>query len=121
MFKRILIALVLSLVVACGGNAPEQRPKPSEPYVVLSSLTDPATNSFKLMIKVDPPITEEDVKKAVEIAIEKHKGQFQAVTVNSYTTHNTNTTPYAVSRYDSSSGVTHQFNSQAAPQKIPSH
>jgi hypothetical protein len=120
MVKLTMIALVLSLFVACGGNAPKQKPKPSEPYIVLSSLTDPATNSFKLMIKIDPPITEEGVKKAAEIAIEKHKGQFQTVTVNSYTTHNTNSTPYAVSRYDSG-GVTHQVNSQAAPQKIPTH
>lgn len=120
MFKLIIIALVLSLFVACVGNAPKQKPRPSEPYVVLAALNDPATNSLKLMIKVDPPITEEEVKKAIEIAIEKHKAQFQAVTVNSYTTNNTNGTPYAVSRYDSSSGVTHQF-TWATPQKIPTH
>jgi hypothetical protein len=120
MFKLLIIALVLSLLVACGGNAPKQKPKPSEPYVILSSLVDPVTNSYKLMIKVDPPITEENVKKAAELAIEKNKGQFQTVTVNSYTTHNMNSPPYAVSRYDSS-GVTHQFNPAAAPQKIPTH
>ncbi len=120
MFKRIMIALVLSLVVACGGNAPKQKPKPSEPYIIISSIADPTANSYKLMIKVDPPITEENVKKAAEIAIEKNKGQFQTVIVNSYTTNNMNSTPYAISRYDSS-GVTHQFNSQVAPQKIPTH
>jgi hypothetical protein len=120
MFKLLMIALVLSLLVACGGNAPEPKPKPSEPYVILSSIVDPATKSYKLMIKVDPPITEENVKKAAEIAIEKNKGQFAAITVHSYTTPNMNSVPYAVSQYDGS-GVIHQFNSQAAPQKIPTH
>lgn len=120
MVKLIMIALVLSLFVACGGTAPRQKPKPSEPYIILSSMADPTTNSYKLMIKVDAPITEESVKKAAEMAIEKYKGQFASVIVQSYTTSNTNSTPYAVSQYDSS-GVSHQFNPQLAPQKIPTH
>jgi hypothetical protein len=120
MLKLLMVVTVLSLFVACGGNAPRQKPKPIEPYIVLAATADPATKTFRLMIRVDPPLTEENVKKTAEMAIEKYKGGFEAVTVNSYTTSNTNTTPYAVSRYDNN-GVTHQFNSQMAPQQIPTH
>jgi hypothetical protein len=120
MLKRLSILILLSLFAACGGNAPQQRQKPIDPYIIISSMADPTTNSYRMMIRVDPPITEENVKKAAEKAIEKFKGQFAAVTVQSYTTSDTNTVPYAVSRYDGS-GVSHQFNPQAAPQKIPSH
>jgi hypothetical protein len=120
MLKRLIVVTVLSLFVACGGNAPRQKPKPIDPYIILGSTAEPATKTYRLMIRVDPPITEENIKKTVEMAIEKYKPGFDVVIVNSYTTSNTNTTPYAVSRYDSN-GVTHQFNSQMAPQQIPTH
>lgn len=83
-------------------------------------MADPASKSYRIMIRVDAPISEDRVKKAVDMLIEKHKGQFEAITINSYSTSDTNTPPYAVSRYDSS-GVSHQFNANAAPQKIPTH
>jgi hypothetical protein len=120
MFKRLLVLTVLSLFAACSNNTPRQKPMPSEPYIILSSMADPTTKSVRIMIRVDSPVSEDRVKKAVDLLVEKHKGQFEAVTINSYTTSDTNTLPYAVSRYDSS-GVSHQFNAQAAPQKIPSH
>ena len=120
MFKRIMVVTVLSLLVACGGNAPKQKPKPPEPYIIMSSIADPATKTYKMMIRVDTPITEDNVKKAAEMAIEKFKPGYDVVIITSYTTSNTSTPPIAVSRFDSS-GVTHQFNSQMAPQQIPTH
>lgn len=120
MFKRIIVVTVLSLFVACGGNAPKQKPKPIDPYIIMSAIADPATKTYKMMIRVDPPITEDNVKKSAEMAIEKYKAGFDVVVVTSFTTSNTNTTPIAISRFDSS-GVTHQYNSQMAPQQIPTH
>jgi hypothetical protein len=120
MFKRLMFLTVISLFVACSSNAPRQKPLPSEPYIVLSSMADPTSKSYRIMIRIDSPASEDRVKKAVDMLVEKHKGQFEALTINSYTTSDTNTPPYAVSRYDSS-GVSHQFNAQVAPQKIPSH
>jgi hypothetical protein len=120
MFKRLLVVSLFFLLAGCNSNAPKQKPKPIDPYIIISSMADPATKSYRMMIRVDPPITEENVKKAAEKAIEKFKGQFEVLTVNSYTSSDTNTIPIAISRYDNG-GITHQFNPQAAPQKIPSH
>ena len=120
MLKLLMVITVLSMFVACGGNAPRQKPKPTEPYIVLSAMADPATKTYRMMIRLDPPITEENAKKTAEVAIEKYKGGYETVIVTSYATSNTNTPPYAVSRYDSS-GVSHQINSQMAPQQIPTH
>jgi hypothetical protein len=120
MFKLLMIATVLLLFVACNDNAPRSKPLPAEPYIILSSIADPASKSYRIMIRIDSPVSEDRVKKAVDMLIEKHKGQFEVLTINSYSTSDTNTTPFAVSRYDSG-GVSHQFNAQAAPQKIPSH
>jgi hypothetical protein len=120
MLKLLMVMVILSLFVACSGNAPRQKPKPTEPYIILAATADPATKTYRMMIRLDPPITEENAKKTAEVAIEKYKGGYETVIVTSYTTSNTNTTPYAVSRYDSN-GVYHQFNSQMAPTQIPTH
>ena len=119
MNKFMLIAAISLLLVGCGGNAPRQKPKPEEPYVVLSSSTDPTLNRLSIAIKVDPPVTEEAVKQAVEMVIEKHKASYKNITVKSFAIADASGLPYATSYFDGQ-GITYQFNPQALPQKIPS-
>jgi hypothetical protein len=120
MVKPTLLALTFVLLIACGGTPPREKPNPTEPYVIISSLVNPATNELSITIKVDPPYSEEKVKGAAEMVIEKNRSAYKAITVKSFLTADASGIPYAVSRFDGQ-GVTHQINPQAAPQKIPSH
>ncbi|MBI3652924.1 MAG: hypothetical protein HY231_18010 [Acidobacteria bacterium] len=121
MKKLILMALLTTLLLACSNSkTPKQEARDAEPYRVISSLVNPANHSLLVMIQVDPPLNEARVKKAVELVIENNKGQFQNIEVKSFATPDANTPPFATSDFDGQS-VSHRFNPQAAPQKIPSH
>ena len=121
MRKLLLFILLLPTFIACTSNAPNQKPQPTQPFIVEASSIDPATDSLIMSIKIDPPFTEATVKKAAEIAIEQNKGRFKNITVRSYTQNLSQNPPtFAVSVFDGST-VTHQIMPQVAPQKIPTH
>jgi hypothetical protein len=120
MVKLILITLVFALLNGCGGEAPKRKAKPLEPYVVLFTAADSATSQLTVAIQVDPPITEEAVKKAAGMVIENNKASYKNIVVKSFTSSNASGIPYGTTYFDGQN-MTHQFNPQAAPQKIPSH
>jgi hypothetical protein len=120
MNKMMLIAVLAFLMVGCSTNAPTHKPRPAEPFIILTSGVDPAANRLMISIRVDPPITEANVRQAAELVIEKNKPSYKSITVKSFATSDASGFPYATSFYDGQM-VTHQFNPQAAPQKIPSH
>jgi hypothetical protein len=120
MLKQFSVVLVLCLLMACGGNAPKQRPASYEPFTIMSSIVNPQTSEYTISIVVDPPLTEENAKKAAIRVYEKNKGQFKTVVVKSFARPDPNSIAFAESRFEGDS-VTHKFNAQAAPQNIPSH
>ena len=117
MRKVLPLVLLLSTFIACTSDAPKQKSQPSEPFIVVGSAVDPATNSLIISIRPDPPFTEDAAKRAPEIVIEQNKARFKNITVKSFAT---SSLPYVTSVFDGNK-VTHQMNAQAAPQKIPSH
>lgn len=120
MRKAVVFIFFTLLLVACAGEAPKKKDRPTLPYVVLSSVTDPATGMLSISIKVDPPHSEENLQTVAALVIENYKSQFNNITVKSYTRSDASGIPYGISTYTNNT-ISHQFNSQAAPQKIPSH
>lgn len=119
MCRVCCVIALLIFVSAC--NAPVSKPKPSEPYVITSSVVDQANNSLTVSIVLDPPITEENAKSAGEAVINKNRNQFKSVTVKSYASSlQQNLYPYCTSTL-SEGTISHQVNKQLEPQKIPSH
>ncbi len=113
--------LLLLTFIACTSDAPKEKPRPAEPFVIEASAVDPSTNSLIVSIKLDPPFTEETAKKAAEIVVERNKARFKNITVKSFTRHlGENPMPFGVSVFDGTN-LTHQINAQLGPQKIPSH
>ena len=68
MRKVLSLVLLLSTFIACTSDAPKQKSQPSEPFIVVGSAVDPATNSLIISIRPDPPFTEDAAKRAAEIA-----------------------------------------------------
>ena len=121
MVKVLPCILLLLICVACSSDVPRGKPQPPEPYVIEASTVEPGANHLIVSIKLDPPFTEETAKKAAEIVVERNRAQFKNITVRSYTRHVTeDPKPFAVSVFDGNN-LTHQFNPQLVPQKIPSH
>lgn len=120
--KRVIaIAFVAVFLAACGGDAPQVKNRHSQPYIVLASFADPAANALTVSIRVDPPVTEENVKTAADLVIENNKAQFKNITVKSFAVSDASGFPYGTSTYIQGNLTSHHFNPQAAPQKIPTH
>ena len=118
--RRGIAGLLLVAFVACGGKAPKQG-REREPYVVNYVTADPSNNGITLVISVNSPATEESVKSVAEQVIAKYKSQYQNITVKSYPAGSDQSgVPYATSMFTDGS-ITHTFNPQALPQKIPTH
>ena len=82
---------------------------------------DSATNSITVMIRVFGPANQSNVKAVAEDVIAKHRGQYKIITIKSYVAGSSlSGLPYATSTFENDK-IEHQFNPQAATQKIPSH
>ena len=118
MCKLWFLIALLFFAAAC--NAPVTRQKPSENYVIDTSVVDQANNSLTVNIRLDPPITEESARAAGEAVINKNRQQFKTVIVKSFTQAQQSLYPYCISTL-SDGVISHQVNKQLEPQKIPSH
>src|SRR2546426_1083868 len=118
MARAIIIALVMSAFVACGG-APAPTRSNTQAYSVISEQANPAAGTSTLLIRVTGPATQANVKSAAEAAISGRKGGFAHVIVKSYVEGMTaSDPPFAISRLENGA-VTHRFNSTTETQKIP--
>jgi hypothetical protein len=118
MTKLVVLILAISIFGACQQSA---TPAPSEPFIILDSLTDQGANSVVISIRINSPANQEAVKQAAETVIDQHKSQYQTITVRSYLPGaEPSGAPYALSIYKGRE-VTHRFDPRAATQKIPTH
>ena len=114
-------ALILLVLLGCGGGGPKPIGKRLEPYVINSTLVDPERKSVTFSISVNSQSTQDDVKTIVELVISTNKAKFQNITVKTYLLgSDPGGPPYATSMLADGS-VTHWFNPLTAPQKIPTH
>ena len=114
-------ALVLSVFLACGGGPPKPIGKKLEPYIINSSLVDPARNEITLIISVNAQSTEDNVKTVAEMVISTKKAEFQNITVKTYLLGSDQSgVPFATSMF-ADGAITHFFNPLPATQKIPTH
>ena len=114
-------ALTLLVLLACGGGGPKRIGKRADPYIVNSSVTDPARKAITFSISVDSQSTQDDVKAVAELVISRHKSEFPNITVTTYLLgSDPGGMAYATSRF-ADNVVTHWFNPQAVQQKIPTH
>ena len=120
MKRRTLLILISALLVACGGSPPQAEQRRAQPYRVLSTAIDQANAALMISIQVDPPVTEETVKTAAEIAIRDNKARFQTITVRSFTSPQPDGLAYCTSIYSNGS-ITHQVDPRAESKKIPTH
>ena len=121
MFRTATSALLLLVLLSCGGSAPAPTRSDAQLSEVISEQADPAAGSLTLVIKVAGPATQSNVKSAAESAIANRKDRYRHILVKSYTEGmNASDTPFAISRLEDGV-VTHRFNSLAETQKIPTH
>ena len=114
-------ALILLILLACGGGGPKPIGKRSEPYVVNSTLVDPARNEATFIISVNAQSTQDNVKTVAELVISTNKAQFQNVTVKTYLLGSDQSgLPYAISTL-ADGVITHWFSPQPPTEKIPTH
>ncbi len=121
MTRVAVSALILLALLACGGSGPRRIGKGSESYVINSTLVDPARKAATFSISVDSQSTQADVKSVAELVVERYKADYPNITVKTYLLgSDTSGLPYATSML-ADNAVTHWFNPQAVPQKIPTH
>ncbi|HEV8483692.1 MAG TPA: hypothetical protein VGV87_09100 [Blastocatellia bacterium] len=121
MTRIAVSALILLVLIACGGGGPKRIGKRSDPYIINSTLVDPSRNAATFSISVASESSQDDVKTVAELVISTNKAQFKNITVKTYLLGSDQSgVPYATSML-ADNVVTHWFNPQATPQKIPTH
>jgi DUF917 family protein len=121
MTRIAVSALILLFLLACGGGGPKKIGKRLEPYIINSTLVDPARKGITIIISVNAQSTQEDVKTVAEMVIATNKAQFQNITVKTYLLgSDQGGLPYATSML-ADDVVTHIFHPQATTEKIPTH
>ncbi|MCI0488204.1 MAG: hypothetical protein L0229_16575 [Blastocatellia bacterium] len=120
MIKFQVMALVLAICVACSNAPPPTRAR-AEPFTVLSEQPGADNLSLTVIIKLNESPTEPSARTIAESVIASRKDRYQNITVESYLSGaSASDPPYSVSKLEGGS-VTHRFNSQVAPQRIPTH
>ena len=120
MTKFIMIGLAILICAACSDAPPPTRTR-AEPFTILSEQPGPDNLSLTVSIKLSEPVTEPSVRSIAESVISGRKDRYQSIIVKSYlAATSTIDMPYSISKLEGGS-VTHRFNSQAAPQRIPTH
>ena len=120
--RRIAVgSLILLFLLACGGGGPKKIGKRLEPYIVNSTLVDPARKGVTFSISVNAQSTQDDVKTVAEMVISTNKAQFENITVKTYLLgSDASGVPYATSMLADGT-VTHWITPQPATEKIPTH
>jgi hypothetical protein len=117
--KAFVIAAALLMVAACGGNAPVA--SRAESFVVIQEDRSADPGTITVSIKVGPQSAESEIKASAEAAISRYTTEYRSVTVKSFRAGDrAGEIPLAVSTFEDGQ-VRHTFNSQAGPQKIPTH
>lgn len=120
MIRLAIVTAILLMCAACGGAPAPTRVK-AEPFTIISERPDPAGTELAISLKLSEPVTQSSVKSIVESVISNRKERYRSVIVKSYlASASAADIPYAVSRLEGGT-ITHQFNSEAAPQRIPTH
>ena len=120
MIRLVIMALFLMTFAACGDAPPPTRSH-AEPFTIMSEQPDFDNQSLTVSIKLAEPTTESSVRSLAESIIATRKDRYQSITVKSYlASASTVAPPYSISKMEGGP-VTHQFNSQVAPQRIPTH
>ena len=114
-------ALILLVLLACGGGGPKQIGKRLEPYLINSTLVDPARKAVTIIISVHAQSTPDDVKTVAELVISTNKAEFQNITVKTYLLGSDQSGPPYATSILADGTVTHLFSPQAATKKIPTH
>ena len=121
MFRTATSALLLLVLLSCGGSAPAPTRSNAQSFEVISEQADPAAGSLALLIKVAGPATQSNVRSIAESVIANRKDQYRHILVKSYTEGmSPSDTPFAISRLEDGA-VTHRFSSLAETRKIPTH
>lgn len=122
---RVLVCAIVLVVASAlaGCSDPPARPESSnvESFDIVAETIDPSTGAFTVTVRVSPPVSEARVKSLAESLIDQRKNAFGNIRVRTLTSGaGAGDLPYAVSVLQDGV-VTHTFNKQAAPQRIPTH
>ena len=114
-------AVLLSLVVCCGGTAPRPTLARAQSYSVISEQADPVAGTLTISIKVAGPVTQSSFKSAAEALIAERKSEYRHITVKSYAENATaSDPPAAISRLENDA-VSHVFNARTETERIQTH
>lgn len=116
-----IVLIAASTLAACSDRAAAPEPDNVGSFDIVSETFDPSTGALTVTVRVGPPVSEARIKSLAERLIDKRRSASGNISVRTLTSGaGAGDLPYAVSVLQDGV-VTHAFNKQALPQRIPTH